>query len=114
MANSRHTRRRISRSAPEWKNPGGQVVERPRLSARPARVSFWTFWSTTTLPLTITYSMPAGNCFGSDQVDIALTVFGLKIVMSALKPSRSRPRSGSPSRWAGNEVIFLIAFGSER
>src|SRR3712207_7674906 len=51
----------------------------------PASVSFWTLPSTTTLPFTITYSMPTGNCFGLALVDIALTVFGLNTTMSALR-----------------------------
>ena len=103
------------RGATDWSRRRQAYVEgRPRRSARPASVVFWTFWSTTTLPLTITYSMPTGNCFGSARVDIALTVFGLNTTMSALKPSRSSPRSGIPRRWAGNEVILRIAFGSER
>ena len=43
--------------------------------------------STTTTPLTITYGIPRGYCFGLFFVAGALIVAGLKITMSALAPS---------------------------
>ena len=42
------------------------------------------------------------------------TVTGLNTTMSALNPSRSKPRSGMPNRCAGNDVILRMASGNRR
>ena len=82
-------------------------------SARPGRAPVLLPPSTTTVPLTMTYSIPIGNCFGSVRVAGAFTLPGWKTVRSALNPSRKIPRSARPSRWAGNDVILRIAVGSD-
>ena len=79
--------------------PGSAPVCRPR--------------STTTSPLTMTYSIPIGNCFGLVRVAGAFTERGSNTVTSAAMPSRSTPLSWSPSLCAGNEVILRMASGSD-
>ena len=61
----------------------------------------------------MTYSMPIGNCFGFWRVAGAFTVLASNTTTSALNPSRKIPRSGIPSRWAGNEVILRMASSSD-
>src|SRR5215210_1115142 len=78
--------------------PGSTPVSRPAITAG--------------RPLTTTSSMPRGCCEGSTYVATSATVAGSKTTRSANAPSRTTPRSSSPTRAAGTDVSFAIAFSS--
>jgi NADPH:quinone reductase-like Zn-dependent oxidoreductase len=88
------------------------VEARPRRRARPA--------STPGVPATVDHHLPVDDHVVDADRELlglgprrgAFTVFASKTTTSALKPSRSSPRSGSPRRCAGNEVILRMASGA--
>ena len=69
--------------------------------------------SMTTVPFTITYGIPIGNCRGLVEVAVFATVAASNSTRSAASPSARTPRSRSPRRADGAEVIFRTASSSE-
>ena len=69
----------------------------------------WTPSATTSVPATMTCSMPTGYERGASYVAVDRTVAGSNTTRSATAPSRMTPRSRSPSRAAGAEVILRTA-----
>jgi hypothetical protein len=109
----RSPRRPIQRSIRDglWRGVGRAAGPN---STRPGRADVIAPFSKTTCPFTMTTENPSAYWCGDWNVARSRTRSGSKIAMSAFIPGRSTPRSCSPTRAAGSDVIFRTASSSVR